>query len=105
MAVKACRMQYWSFSSAGWFCRLGERAERRPVSVLRLSEQWTRESWSAFSCSGLGLGLGLGRVRVRVRLKLRLRLRVRVRVRVRVRLRVRVRVRLRLRVRRSPAAA
>ena len=39
---------------------MGARAERRPVSVLRLSEQWTRESLSAFSCSGLGLGLGFG---------------------------------------------
>lgn len=33
---------YLSFSKAGWFCRLGRLADRRPVSVLRLSEQCTR---------------------------------------------------------------
>ncbi len=33
---------YRSFSSAGWFCRLGRRADSRPVSVLMLREQCTR---------------------------------------------------------------
>ena len=46
-------MRYWSFSSAGWFCRLGERDESRPVSVLRFSEQCTRDSASARSRRGL----------------------------------------------------
>ena len=53
-AWKASRIRYWSFSRAGWFCRFGARDESRPVSVLRLSEQWMREPASAFSCSGRG---------------------------------------------------
>ena len=31
-----------SFSSAGWFWRLGRRQLRRPVSVLMLSDAWIR---------------------------------------------------------------
>ena len=33
---------YLSFSRAGWFCRLGLRADSRPVSVLMLRLQWMR---------------------------------------------------------------
>jgi len=40
-----------SFSRAGWFWRLGRREESRPVSVLRLREQWTRLWSSARVCS------------------------------------------------------
>jgi hypothetical protein len=43
-AMNALRMPYRSFSSAGWFCRLGRRADSRPVSVLMLSEQCMRPS-------------------------------------------------------------
>jgi hypothetical protein len=39
---RPARTLYLSFSCAGWFCRLGRRADRRPVSVLRFSEQCTR---------------------------------------------------------------
>mmetsp|Transcript_25540 Transcript_25540/g.71428 ORF Transcript_25540/g.71428 Transcript_25540/m.71428 type:complete len:213 (-) Transcript_25540:2439-3077(-) len=44
LAVKAFRILYLSFSSAGWFCRFGRRADNRPVSVLMFREQWMRLS-------------------------------------------------------------
>jgi hypothetical protein len=41
-----------TFSSAGWFCRLGRCDERRPVSVLRFIEVCTRPLLSGSVCSG-----------------------------------------------------
>ena len=41
---------YWSFSSAGWFCKLGFREESRPVSVFKFKEQWIRFSLSTNLC-------------------------------------------------------
>ena len=43
---------YWSFSSAGWFCRLGRRALSLPVSVFRFMLQWILDLSSTSSCSG-----------------------------------------------------
>ena len=44
------RILYWSFSSAGWFCRFGFRADNLPVSVLILRLQCTLLFSSTSSC-------------------------------------------------------
>mmetsp|Transcript_137991 Transcript_137991/g.239902 ORF Transcript_137991/g.239902 Transcript_137991/m.239902 type:complete len:205 (-) Transcript_137991:325-939(-) len=51
-ARKAFRILYWSFSNAGWFCRLGRRELNRPVSVFRFRLPWMRECGSTRDCSG-----------------------------------------------------
>jgi len=32
-AIKASLILYWSFSSAGWFCKFGRRDDKRPETV------------------------------------------------------------------------
>lgn len=49
---------YRSFSSAGWFCRLGRRADSRPVSVLMLREQCTRYTPAGRGQAGQLAGVG-----------------------------------------------
>ena len=53
-AVNAARILYRSFSSAGWFCKFGRRADSRPVSVFKFNEQCTRPRGSAFENSWRG---------------------------------------------------